>query len=1443
MTGHAEYSKVGPYILLETLGSGSFGKVKLAVHEITHKRYACKILDKSLVRQRVLNKQVKKEISIMQTLNHRNTVSVVSVLSTHSKVFLVMELVSGGELFDEILRHRRLSEPYARFYFRQLIDGLQHCHEHGVYHRDLKPENLLLDENKTLKITDFGLSTLCSEPGSLTGSLLLHTRCGTPNYVAPEMIIDEPIGYSGAKVDVWSCGIILFVLIAGALPFDADDTDDLFARILRRDIKYPPWFSSSLKDLIGNILADPEKRYSLADIRRHPWFNGHVETSMEGESLEPTLAATDFRAAFPPVPGDGGVTQSPNMTHNNRNDNAHAPGSTQPGQASLLSQYVHMPGSGEGQLAAPGMNRRIDSLDFGIRAESEDGNFGNHSESGMHHTDEAPILPAAISENSLPHDRSLRAPSNAELSPPLNPPDGGKSHIERFRNRVLGPEAGSSVQSSDDDHEYEFEDAQEVGAAHRLVGNSVHAMKGKASQIYGSESRRRGYSWNQDFHQSPTSHSATRESDGLLSRSSDGDPGIRRFVQRELWNHDANSWRESTRAFGEFGDTTWDCENGGFSPDDEVGQPFSTDGYGHQNGPPIANRDEQEDGAKAGGKSAEVSATSATPIETITFEADFVTRTSKLVRAISHDGIALSAKTRRRPRPQLEVDASKATPALTFVQRVSDHPCAQRLQSSDETRDSNSQHPQTKKILRNPSQQRPQKRERTRRNTVRFDDIERLQDRRGCESDRDWVESDVGKMLWCRMMKDYDMIPDADEFDMDSLALNELWTSGLQRESIGRSGSFAAQRFGSRRLTVTRSTQYLASQVPRSEVERWGSLAAGKTVNGSEPKGQKGSKGPHGVVFRDPSPSSAVASNSSSPTSVREDSEARSGVSRALSYPLVPVGAVNNAAEASRESRGMRRHTETSISAPSRTTLSGGADGQLLTARNKDSSSSQDTKLDLVSKPCEQGRETSASPRQTAHEDDIAGTCEKLSSIPLHMLKKSESLRTVTSSQGSRGIVSSRLRERTFSGSDGAESYADGVTCLTGVGSTSSIDITDEISGTKVRLGGNRDLLQSDGDSNVDESDDDEYQSDGADGTIGAEPPPGLRRFDSQGVVGRRNSKRDIATQSTESGTASSSDAFRNTNCLHMDGGQFSNKKGLTRAPGDNFSTQSSDSGFVTSGVTKLKRQAGMVSGRVGDEDAKGINRSEGGGYQSYEVDEVVASVTNGIPRSRSSPWNVGGREDADSLESGGGVSRSSAGAASRSSGGGAQPRSMSRSVPRGDMNVVSPFSMEIPGPRRRLGSYGGVSGVGVLLPRVGSARRFFEKQPPPMYGSKVTLFHSALKPGPCYMLVRELLQEYGCTMQGPSAPRGRKRFTLKCEVKKDEVNIGAVIKICGYDDVLSSVTFKKKAGCDSEAFERFYTSIHEMYRARSRRTEGSSSVGDSASASERKTEGRERRG
>jgi len=275
--------RVGKYALGKTLGQGTFGKVKFATDTETGRHVAIKMMDKAKIRASNMGEQIKKEISIMKMIKHDSVIQLLEVLASQTTIYIVLELVTGGELFDKIISEGKFSEDEARKYFRQLIDGIAHCHARGVCHRDLKPENLLLDADGHLKISDFGLSALSSD---MQGDLL-HTTCGTPNYVAPEVLMDK--GYDGKAADVWSSGVILYVLLCGFLPFDESSMVELFRKIVKADFAYPADLSHEAVSLLSIILnPDPEKRATIEQIKKHPWYRGKTfeETRREEEEME-----------------------------------------------------------------------------------------------------------------------------------------------------------------------------------------------------------------------------------------------------------------------------------------------------------------------------------------------------------------------------------------------------------------------------------------------------------------------------------------------------------------------------------------------------------------------------------------------------------------------------------------------------------------------------------------------------------------------------------------------------------------------------------------------------------------------------------------------------------------------------------------------------------------------------------------------------------------------------------------------------------------------------------------------------------------------------------------------------------------------------------------------------------------------------------------------------
>lgn len=282
--------KLGKYEVGRTIGEGTFAKVKFARNTETGENVAIKVLAKSTILKHRMVEQIKREISIMKIVRHPCIVRLHEVLASQTKIYIIQEFVTGGELFGKIVHLVRLSEDEARRYFQQLIDAIAHCHSKGVYHRDLKPENLLLDFQGNLKVSDFGLSALPQQ-----GVELLYTTCGTPNYVAPEVLSSR--GYDGAAADVWSCGIILYVLMAGYLPFDEADLPTLYTKIKAAEFSCPLWFSPGATSLIRNIIdPNPQTRIKIEGIKRDPWFRkNYVAVRTKADEV---VNLDDVRAVF-----------------------------------------------------------------------------------------------------------------------------------------------------------------------------------------------------------------------------------------------------------------------------------------------------------------------------------------------------------------------------------------------------------------------------------------------------------------------------------------------------------------------------------------------------------------------------------------------------------------------------------------------------------------------------------------------------------------------------------------------------------------------------------------------------------------------------------------------------------------------------------------------------------------------------------------------------------------------------------------------------------------------------------------------------------------------------------------------------------------------------------------------------------------------------------------
>jgi len=286
MSSSTSLQRIGHYRLGKNLGIGSFAKVRLAEHQLTGHKVAVKILNRNRIRQLEMDEKVRREIKILKLFYHPHIIRLYEVIYTPTDIYMVMEFVPGGELFDFIVSNGRLSEPRARSMFQQLISGVEYCHQHMVVHRVLKPENLLLDAEQQLRIADFGLSNVMKDGD------FFKTSCGSPNYAAPEVISGRL--YAGPEVDVWSCGVILYALLCGSLPFDDENIPNLFKKIKGGIFTLPGHMSDDIKDLISRMLVvDPLQRITIPEIRRHRWFNESLPLYL---SVTPDQIMSQFRA-------------------------------------------------------------------------------------------------------------------------------------------------------------------------------------------------------------------------------------------------------------------------------------------------------------------------------------------------------------------------------------------------------------------------------------------------------------------------------------------------------------------------------------------------------------------------------------------------------------------------------------------------------------------------------------------------------------------------------------------------------------------------------------------------------------------------------------------------------------------------------------------------------------------------------------------------------------------------------------------------------------------------------------------------------------------------------------------------------------------------------------------------------------------------------------------
>lgn len=255
---------IGSYVTSEILGQGKYGKVYLATNKEDSNNYAIKVIRKSELDADYINRLLKREISLMQLLNHPNLQNLIDLYQNNEKYFFVLDYCAKGSLFDLLEPGDLLDVKDASRYFRQIIYGLEYLHSCDVCHRDLKAENILITEDNNIKIADFGFAKLMKSGNS-------DTFCGSPHYVAPEVVKGQP--YDAFKADVWSCGVILFALCTSRLPFSDVDRRKLFSSIKKAKYIVPDSLDERAKDLIKRLLViNPSERLTIEQIKNHPFI-------------------------------------------------------------------------------------------------------------------------------------------------------------------------------------------------------------------------------------------------------------------------------------------------------------------------------------------------------------------------------------------------------------------------------------------------------------------------------------------------------------------------------------------------------------------------------------------------------------------------------------------------------------------------------------------------------------------------------------------------------------------------------------------------------------------------------------------------------------------------------------------------------------------------------------------------------------------------------------------------------------------------------------------------------------------------------------------------------------------------------------------------------------------------------------------------------------------
>lgn len=259
-------TEVGDYLVKREIGHGTYGVVKLGEHKVTKQQVAIKVISKSSIKDSKAKARVEQELRLLPLLDHPHIVKVYQVVEDEDHYMIIMEHLTGGELFQYIVKKRRVNERESRYFFRQIVSALDYCHQNAIIHRDMKPENVLLDSNMQIRIIDFGFANFFHPQSTLS------TFCGSPYYASPEMV--RGMEYIGPEVDIWSLGVTLFTMLSGKLPFNSYNLRTFHRKVIKGEYEMPVYFSQAVGSLISGILVcDKRKRMTMEQIKLHTWTN------------------------------------------------------------------------------------------------------------------------------------------------------------------------------------------------------------------------------------------------------------------------------------------------------------------------------------------------------------------------------------------------------------------------------------------------------------------------------------------------------------------------------------------------------------------------------------------------------------------------------------------------------------------------------------------------------------------------------------------------------------------------------------------------------------------------------------------------------------------------------------------------------------------------------------------------------------------------------------------------------------------------------------------------------------------------------------------------------------------------------------------------------------------------------------------------------------------